>query len=69
MSCGADGINAALLIAKEAALRPEMLELLNSGDTSGDKQRVVGYGAWSFGEGEKRRPNRNCRRWNGKPRI
>ncbi len=53
MSCGADGINAALLIAKEAALRPEMLELLNSGDTSGDKQRVVGYGAWSFGEGEK----------------
>ncbi len=25
-----------------------MLELVNSGDTAGDKERVVGYGAWSF---------------------
>lgn len=49
MSCGATGINASLIIAKENALRPEMLELINSGDTAGDKERVVGYGAWSFG--------------------
>lgn len=47
-SCGATGINAALLLAQSAGLRPEMLELINSGDTAGDKGRVVGYGAWSF---------------------
>ena len=49
MSCGAAGINTALLLAGEQSLRPEMLELVNSGDTAGDKERVVGYGAWSFG--------------------
>lgn len=48
MSCGAAGINTALLLAGKQSLRPEMLELVNSGDTAGDKERVVGYGAWSF---------------------
>ena len=52
MSCGATGINAALLLAKEIVLRPEMLDLTNSGDTAGDKDSVVGYGAWSFGAPE-----------------
>ena len=47
-SCGATGINAALLLAKENHYYPQMLELINSGDSGGDKQRVVGYGAWSF---------------------
>lgn len=47
-SCGAAGINAALLLAGENFYRPQMLELVNSGDTGGDKSRVVGYGAWSF---------------------
>lgn len=55
-SCGAAGINAALLLAKSAGLRPEMLEMLNSGDTSGDKERVVGYGAWSFSGREAAHP-------------
>ena len=49
MSCGATGINAAVLLAKTEHLRPEMLEMANSGDTSGSRDSVVGYGAWSFG--------------------
>lgn len=47
-SCGAAGINTALLLAARGNYRPQMLELINSGDVSGDKSRVVGYGAWSF---------------------
>lgn len=47
-SCGAIGINTALLLAKDNHYRPQLLELINSGDTGGDKNRVVGYGAWSF---------------------
>lgn len=47
-SCGAIGINSALLIAQYNNYRPQMLELINSGDTSGDKSSVVGYGSWSF---------------------
>ena len=47
-SCGAIGINTALLLAKDNHYRPQLLELINSGDTGGDKDRVVGYGAWSF---------------------
>jgi AmmeMemoRadiSam system protein B len=33
------------------------LDLRNSGDTSGERQRVVGYGAWAFTvvEGEEHR--------------
>lgn len=53
MSCGATGINAALILAKEDHLHPDMLELANSGDTAGDKDRVVGYGAWAFGGSQK----------------
>jgi len=48
MSCGAAGINTALVLAKNMSLRPEMLDLSNSGDTAGGKDSVVGYGAWSF---------------------
>ena len=48
MSCGATGINAALIMAKNQFLRPTTLDLINSGDTSGEKNKVVGYGAWSF---------------------
>lgn len=54
MSCGATGINAALLLAAEKHLRPETLELANSGDTVGDRDSVVGYGAWSFAPNRSR---------------
>lgn len=53
MSCGACGINAALILAKASNLRPEMLDMFNSGDVKGDKGTVVGYGAWSFSENKK----------------
>jgi hypothetical protein len=49
-SCGAGGINTAIELAKKLHLQPEILALVNSGDTSGDKSRVVGYGAWSFSD-------------------
>ena len=45
-SCGAGGINSALILAQMMRLRPEILSLINSGDTAGSRERVVGYGAW-----------------------
>lgn len=47
-SCGATGINAALILAQTMQLHPRLLSLINSGDTAGDRDKVVGYGAWSF---------------------
>ncbi len=47
-SCGAGGINSALILAQMMRLRPEILSLINSGDTAGSRERVVGYGAWVF---------------------
>ena len=49
-ACGAAPVNGLLLAAKHRGLRPELIELRNSGDTSGDKDRVVGYGAFAFYE-------------------
>ncbi|MBE6467525.1 MAG: AmmeMemoRadiSam system protein B [Alphaproteobacteria bacterium] len=49
-SCGATGINTAMILAKDFALVPHLLDMANSGDTAGDKDRVVGYGAWAFEE-------------------
>ena len=49
-SCGAGGINVALILAETMHYRPDILALINSGDTSGQKDKVVGYGAWSFSE-------------------
>ena len=37
-----------LLAAKQHHLQPHLLDLRNSGDTAGDKSRVVGYGAFSL---------------------
>ena len=47
-SCGANGINTALILAQMMYLHPQTLSLINSGDTSGEKEKVVGYGAWAF---------------------
>ncbi len=49
-ACGRIPINGLLQIAKRRHLREETLDLRNSGDTAGDKQRVVGYGAYLFAE-------------------
>lgn len=53
MSCGATGINAAVILSQNNNLFPKLLELANSGDVTGDKTGVVGYGAWSFSEKEE----------------
>ena len=47
-ACGATGINALLPIARNKHLRPKLLDYRNSGDTAGDKDRVVGYAAVVF---------------------
>ncbi len=57
MSCGATGINAALILAKQNHLKPSLIELINSGDITGDNQSVVGYGAWSFVNYQKTNEN------------
>lgn len=50
-ACGAYPINGLLLAARQRGLTPSLLGLCNSGDTAGDKDRVVGYAAFSFTEG------------------
>ena len=49
-ACGAAAINGALLAARRHDLVPRLLDLRNSGDTAGDRDRVVGYGAVAFEE-------------------
>lgn len=47
-ACGATPINGLLLAARRHGLKPELLGLCNSGDSAGDKRRVVGYAAIAF---------------------
>ena len=48
-ACGAIPINGLLLAARRRGLTGRLLDLRNSGDTAGDRARVVGYGAFEFG--------------------
>lgn len=47
-ACGRNAIRGLLLLAKEKGLEGRLLDLRNSGDTSGSRSRVVGYGAFVF---------------------
>ncbi len=47
-ACGKAGILTLLHLAKRLEWKCKMLDYRNSGDTAGDKSRVVGYGAWGF---------------------
>ncbi|HJX29336.1 MAG TPA: AmmeMemoRadiSam system protein B [Thermoanaerobaculia bacterium] len=49
-ACGARPVNGLLMLARQRGLVPELLDLRNSGDTAGDRSRVVGYGAFAFRE-------------------
>lgn len=49
-ACGGTPINGLLLTASRHHLRPELLGSCNSGDTAGDKGRVVGYASVAFME-------------------
>ena len=47
-ACGAAPINGLLRAARARGLVAEQVDLRNSGDTAGDRHRVVGYGAFAF---------------------
>ena len=47
-ACGATPISGLLIAAKRRGMKVTTLDLRNSGDTAGDRNQVVGYGAWLF---------------------
>jgi AmmeMemoRadiSam system protein B len=49
-ACGATPVNGLLLAARRRGLQPCLLGHCNSGDTAGDRARVVGYAAFAFTE-------------------
>lgn len=49
-ACGATPVNGLLTLARRRGLRAELLDLRNSGDTAGDRARVVGYAALALYE-------------------
>ena len=51
-ACGRYAINGLLESAKKKNMKVTTLDLCNSGDTAGTKDRVVGYGAWMFEEAQ-----------------
>ena len=52
-ACGRYPIGGLLKVAKRRGMSVTTLDLRNSGDTAGPKDRVVGYGSWVFIEPEK----------------
>lgn len=48
-ACGSRGIKGLLHVAKKLNIEGRIINVCNSGDTHGDKERVVGYGAYHFG--------------------
>jgi len=53
-ACGATGINALLSVSRRHGLTAQLLDYRNSGDTAGDRDRVVGYASIAFyGQGER----------------
>ena len=47
-ACGAYALRGFLASAKKRRLEGHLLDLRNSGDTAGDRSRVVGYGSFAF---------------------
>ncbi len=47
-ACGRIPMAGMLKLAKQSDLFIQQLDMRNSGDTAGDKDRVVGYGAWGL---------------------
>ncbi len=50
-ACGCRPLNGLLQLARHKGLLAQTLDVRNSGDTAGTRDRVVGYGAWSFSAG------------------
>jgi AmmeMemoRadiSam system protein B len=53
-ACGATPVNGLLLCARRRGLTPHLLDLRNSGDTAGDRSRVVGYASFVFTDDARR---------------
>jgi AmmeMemoRadiSam system protein B len=53
-ACGFSALNGALCAASRFNWTVTRLDLRNSGDTSGEQRRVVGYGSWAFTAVERR---------------
>lgn len=49
-ACGRHAVNGLLHLAKRRGLEAKVLDVRNSGDTAGSRDRVVGYGAYAFFE-------------------
>jgi AmmeMemoRadiSam system protein B len=49
-ACGARAINGLMQVARRRNLEVELLDQRNSGDTAGDRSRVVGYGSYAVYE-------------------
>jgi AmmeMemoRadiSam system protein B len=47
-ACGCHALNGLLCAARRRGMRIEQLDLRNSGDTAGPRDRVVGYGAYAL---------------------
>jgi AmmeMemoRadiSam system protein B len=47
-ACGRNPVNGLLVAARRHHLSPSLVDLRNSGDTAGSRDRVVGYGAYLF---------------------
>jgi MEMO1 family protein len=47
-ACGAFPLNGLLYLAQQLEMQAKNIDLRNSGDTAGSKDRVVGYGAYVF---------------------
>lgn len=51
-ACGCIAVRALLKMARSHNMKAATVALCNSGDTAGDKSRVVGYGSWVFNHAE-----------------
>lgn len=49
-ACGARCVNGLMQIARQRSLAVQLLDQRNSGDTAGDRSRVVGYGSYAVYE-------------------
>ena len=49
-ACGGTPVNGLTLAARRRGMTSQLVDLRNSGDTAGDRKRVVGYGAFAFYE-------------------
>lgn len=47
-ACGVRPVAGMLVVARQRGMRVVTLDVRSSGDTSGEKDRVVGYGSWAF---------------------